>query len=134
MSSKPEFDVIKADFLKAVKTAHSLATYQAPLSAREKQLESVGSAVVHLTPVISLMLDEGSPILHEALFQVHSLYHHICNLNNTKNYSYPHNYSEVIRFTLNYLYINDRHVSTTRLEQQKFYVFLVLWLTSLSQD
>jgi hypothetical protein len=45
-SIKPEFEAVKADFLKAVETAHSLATYQAPLSAREKQLESVGAAAV----------------------------------------------------------------------------------------
>jgi hypothetical protein len=45
-SIKPEFESVKADFLKAVETAHSLATYQAPLSAHEKQLESVGAAAV----------------------------------------------------------------------------------------
>ncbi|KAJ7301455.1 hypothetical protein DFH08DRAFT_978699 [Mycena albidolilacea] len=98
-SIKPEFESVKADFLKAVETAHSLATYQAPLSAREKQLESVGAAAVRIAPVMSLMLDESSPIFRETLFQVHSLYHHICNPNNVKSYSYPHGYSEVVRFT-----------------------------------
>ncbi|KAJ7731950.1 hypothetical protein B0H14DRAFT_2639940 [Mycena olivaceomarginata] len=96
-SIKPEFESVKADFLKAVETAHSLATYQAPLSAREKQLESVGAAAVHI--VMSLMLDESSPIFRETLFQARSLYHHICNPNNVKSYSYPHGYSEVVRFT-----------------------------------
>ncbi|KAJ7322810.1 hypothetical protein DFH08DRAFT_817958 [Mycena albidolilacea] len=98
-SIKPEFESVKADFLKAVETAHSLATYQAPLSAREKQLESVGAAAVRIAPVMSLMLDESSPIFRETLFQARSLYHHICNPNNVKSYSYPHGYSEVVRFT-----------------------------------
>ncbi|KAJ7827270.1 hypothetical protein B0H14DRAFT_3721034 [Mycena olivaceomarginata] len=93
-SIQTEFETVKADFLKAVETAHSLATYQAPLSAREKQLESVGAA-----GLMSLMLDESSPIFRETLFQARSLYHHICNPNNVKSYSYPHGYSEVVRFT-----------------------------------
>ncbi|KAJ7833243.1 hypothetical protein B0H14DRAFT_2591603 [Mycena olivaceomarginata] len=90
-----QLDREDADFLKAVETAHSLATYQAPLSAREKQLESVGAAAVRIAPVMSLMLDESSPIFRETLFQARSLYHHICNPNNVKSYSYPHGYSEV---------------------------------------
>jgi hypothetical protein len=45
------------------------------------------------------MLDELSPIFRETLFQARSLYHHICNPNNVKSYSYPHGYSEVVCFT-----------------------------------
>ncbi|KAJ7796701.1 hypothetical protein B0H14DRAFT_2619613 [Mycena olivaceomarginata] len=48
---------------------------------------------------MSLMLDESSPIFWETLFQARSLYHHICNPNNVKSYSYPHGYSEVVHFT-----------------------------------
>ena len=54
--SKADYESVKTDFLKELDTANTLAKFQAPLDARQKQLSDVGAAAVSYRCAIFLVL------------------------------------------------------------------------------
>ncbi|KAJ6471049.1 hypothetical protein C8R45DRAFT_1104745 [Mycena sanguinolenta] len=116
--SKADYESVKADFLKGLDTANSLAKFQAPLDARQKQLSDIGAAAVSdhrvyflvewltrgetqawLSALTSYFLEDGQDSFRQAIFSAHGLYHSYFNPDGVKGFSYPSGYDHIVHYT-----------------------------------
>ncbi|KAF8169327.1 hypothetical protein K438DRAFT_1774342 [Mycena galopus ATCC 62051] len=100
--SKADFDSVKADFLKELDTAQTLAKFQAPTEARQKQMADIAAGQTlsqsRLSNLHSFILEDGQEILWEGIFTARGLYHSSFNPDNVKSFSYPTRYNMVVRY------------------------------------
>ncbi|KAF8144736.1 hypothetical protein K438DRAFT_1782605 [Mycena galopus ATCC 62051] len=97
--SKADFDSVKADFLKELDTAQTLAKFQAPTEAHQKQMADISNCASRLSNLHSFILEDGREILREGIFTVRRLYHSLFNPDNVKSFSYPAGYEMVVHYT-----------------------------------